>query len=597
MSGGGEPRESADAHGHAGPQLTVRAAVTGALLGALLALSNVYVVLKTGWSLGVLLTSTLLAYSGFRVLVALGLARRELTILENTAVASVATAAAFMTGGGNMAALPALLILTGERPGGVAMFVWFVVVAALGVLAAIPIKRQLIDIERLPFPSSVAAAEMLRVLHGSARGSSAARGLVAAGALATLVTLARQLRAPWFSLRLPGQIGIPMSLAGHPAAGYSLAFDGSLVLLGGGTLMSFRTAWSLLVSALGTYAIFAPAMVRAGAITTVDYKSIVQLTLWPGAALLVASGVVSLLLDWRALGRAVLGLRGLFGRSARAQVAGAREAPLRWFVVGLVVLVPVIVTLMRTLFGIPVLAGLLAIPVALVIAVVSARVNGETDMTPTKAVGPATQLLFGAALPGNITANIMGANVTAGVGLHAADLLSDVKVGHMLGASPRQQVMAQLIGVVVGAAVVVPAFVLVVPNASVLGTTDLPAPAVLVWAGVSRALATGLDALPHAARVAIAVGAILGTALAILERWLPPRLRPYVPSAWGVGMAMVLPASSSIAMFLGAAVAASLRRARPGAATSLTALASGLIAGESLTGITLVLARAAGLAV
>jgi uncharacterized oligopeptide transporter (OPT) family protein len=64
------------------------------------------------------------------------------------------------------------------------------------------------------------------------------------------------------------------------------------------------------------------------------------------------------------------------------------------------------------------------------------RVTGETDVTPTKALGPVTQLIYGGVLPGNVTANVMSANVTGGVGLHAADLLTDLKSGFLLGPNP-----------------------------------------------------------------------------------------------------------------------------------------------------------------
>ena len=107
------------------PQLTLRAALTGMVIGGVLCLSNIYVTLKTGWSLGVTLTSCILAFAVFRVLGAVGLVRKGFTALENNAMGSVASAAAFMTGGGNMAALPALFLLTGARPGGFAMFAWF----------------------------------------------------------------------------------------------------------------------------------------------------------------------------------------------------------------------------------------------------------------------------------------------------------------------------------------------------------------------------------------------------------------------------------------------------------------------------------------
>ena len=61
-----------------------------------------------------------------------------------------------------------------------------------------------------------------------------------------------------------------------------------------------------------------------------------------------------------------------------------------------------------------------------------------------------------------------------GIGLHAADLLTDLKSGYLLGARPRPQLAAQLLGTVVGAAAIVPVFDLLVPDASVLGSEKLP---------------------------------------------------------------------------------------------------------------------------
>ena len=86
-------------------QLTVRAALAGCVLGAVMALSNLYVVLKTGWSLGVTITACILAFAFFRGARAARLARTEFGPLENNAMASVASSAGYMTGGGNMAAL------------------------------------------------------------------------------------------------------------------------------------------------------------------------------------------------------------------------------------------------------------------------------------------------------------------------------------------------------------------------------------------------------------------------------------------------------------------------------------------------------------
>jgi len=80
------------------PQLTVRAVVTGMVLGAVMCLSNLYVVLKTGWSFGVTITACILAYALFAGLRSIGAVRREFGPLENNAMGSVASAAGYMTG-------------------------------------------------------------------------------------------------------------------------------------------------------------------------------------------------------------------------------------------------------------------------------------------------------------------------------------------------------------------------------------------------------------------------------------------------------------------------------------------------------------------
>jgi uncharacterized oligopeptide transporter (OPT) family protein len=579
-------------------QLTFRAVVTGMILGAVMCLSNLYVVLKTGWSLGVTVTACILAFAVFGALKSLRLVKNDFTILENNAMGSVASAAGFMTGGGNMAAVPALLLLTGMRPDPWAMVGWFAVIAALGVFAAIPIKRQLINIEALPFPTGTATAETLRSMH-HAKKSDSARFLTWAGVIGAALAWLRDAKAAWMPFNLPAHFGLPFSYAGHAAGTWTLAFEGSLILMGGGALMSFKTGWSLLLGGVLTYGVMAPAMVARGVITSVSYKGIMQYSLWPGAAILVSSGILSFAFQWRSVARSLSGL---------AQVLSARKAdkgddpvaevecPAWWFPAGFIVLSPIVIALMAILFGIPWWAGMLAIPLSLMMGVVAARVTGETDVTPTKALGPVTQFIYGALLPANVTANVMSANVTGGVGLHAADLLLDLKSGYLLGASPRQQLYAQLFGVVAGAAVVVPAFNLLVPNAEVLGSEAFPAPSVLVWAGVSKALSHGVSGLHPAARTATAVGVLVGIGLVLIDRWAPKRLKPYVPSPSGLGIAMVMPGFNALSMFLGSLIAEVLRRRNPALAErTVVPVSSGFIAGESLMGIVIAMLVAFGM--
>jgi OPT family oligopeptide transporter len=580
-------------------QLTPRAVIAGMLIGAVMCLSNLYVILKTGWSLGVTITACILAFAVFGSLRSLRVLKKEFTDLENNAMGSVASAAGYMTGGGNMAAVPALLMLTGTLPPSGWLVVWFAVISALGVFAAIPIKRQLINVEALPFPTGTATAETIRALHGHgevARRKS--RLLGGAGLIGALLVMLRDARFTWLT-NIPEKASLPFTILGKKASAWSLSFDFSLLLVGAGALVSFKTGWSMLLGAVLTYGFLAPEMVGQGVIPEVTYREINKWMVWTGSALLVSSGLLSFAFQWRSVARSFKGLSGLFGGKGQKQEAedplAGIECPPAWFPIGFAVLGPVAVFLMAYLFQIPWWAGVLAMPLAVVMGVIASRVTGETDTTPTKALGPVTQLIFGGLAPGNIPANVMSANATGGVGLHSADLLTDLKSGWLLGANPRQQFVAQLFGVVAGAAVVVPVFNILVPSADMLGTEEFPAPASMVWAGVSKLLATGVAALHPTARMGALCGAVLGILLVLLEKFAPARAKAYVPSAAGFGLAIVIPGSSSIAFFLGAALAELLRRVKPKLAEdTVLPVSSGFIAGESLLGIGIAMAKAFG---
>ncbi len=581
-------------------QFTLRAVLVGMLIGVVMCLSNLYVFFKTGWSMGVTITASILAFSTFRLLEALRVTKTPLSALENNVLTTVASGAGYMTGGGNMAALGALLMVTAVRPPTLPLVAWFALIAALGVFVAIPIKRQLINQEELAFPTGTATAETIRSIHSvgaeAGRGARQAKALLFSGLLAAILSWFREAKLAWMlPFNVPPTIALPFTIGGRAAVDWTLALKTEVVLVGAGALMSFRTTWSLLLGGVLTYGVLAPSLFERGLISTVSYKAIVGWTVWPGASLLVAAGLTSFALDWRSIARSFSGLARVFRRREGNEVEPEIErieCPAWWFPAGFLVLSPLVVILMVVLFQIPFWAGLIALPLAVIMGFVAARVTGETDVTPTKALGPVTQLVFGVLTPGNLSGNIMSANVTGGVGLHAADLLTTMKTGWLLGGNPRAQFYGQLFGVVVGALVIVPALGLLIPDPQLLGSETWPAPSCVVWAGVSEAFAHGLGALGTQARLAIAIGLALGVALSLAERFAPTRIKAFVPSPSGLGLSMVIPGSNVIAMFLGGLGAECLRRWRPVFASSyLVPIASGFIAGESLMGVLIVVLK------
>jgi len=576
--------------------LTVRAVIVGMLIGVVMCVSNLYVFFKTGWSMGVTITAAILGWAAFKLLLATRLTKRPLGALENNALTTVASGAGYMTGGGNMAAYGALLMILVAQPGVMplprweALIVWFAAIAALGVFVAIPIKRQLINKEGLAFPTGTATALTITTLHSPAGdGARQAKALGYASLFAAVLTWVRD---AWKLLPDP-LLAPPFQLAGHTLKEWTLSLKAEVVLIGAGALMSFRTGWSLLLGGVLTYGVFGPQLLEQELIKAASYKEIVKWSMWPGAGILVGAGLTSFALDYRSLARSFSGLGAILRRersAPRSEGIDDVESPEWWFPAAFAVLAPIVVVLMVLLFEIPAWAGIAAVFLAVLMGFVAARVTGETDVTPTKALGPVTQMAFGVMTPGHLPANIMGANVTGGIGLHAADLLTTLKTGWLLGGKPRHQLYAQLFGVLVGAAIVVPAFATLFPDPSVLGREAWPAPSCVVWKGVSEIVVGGIHQLPSSARLAMVTGLLLGIGLTVLEKVAPKYLKPWLPSPSGIGIAMIVPGSNCLAMFLGAAAAEWLRRTRPKLGETYTVpVASGFIAGESLMGVLIII--------
>jgi uncharacterized oligopeptide transporter (OPT) family protein len=365
-------------------QLTPRAVVAGMLIGMVMCLSNLYVILKTGWSMGVTITACILAFTFFNVMRELRIFKKDFSPLENNAMGSVASAAGYMTGGGNMAAVPALLVLTGTLPGTGWLVLWLAVIAALGVFAAIPIKRQLINIEELPFPTGTATAETIKALHGHGEvARQKARLLGGAGLLGAIIAVLREAKSAWLNTHAPSFLHLPfipakvslpfISIRGRPAGDWGLSLDLSLLLIGGGMLMSWKTGWSMLLGAALTYGFLAPAMVDQGFITAVNYKAINTWMLWTGAALLVSSGLLAFAFQWRSVARSFKALSGVFGKrtDGNDDPLAAVECPPTWFPIGFAILGPIAVALMAYLFQIPVWAGVLALPLAVIMGFIA----------------------------------------------------------------------------------------------------------------------------------------------------------------------------------------------------------------------------------
>jgi OPT family oligopeptide transporter len=576
-----------------------------------MSLSNLYVGLKTGWGLGIAITACILSFSIGSLLKKAGLLGTNLTILENNCMQSTASSAGYSTGSTMVSAIPALLMIQGEHLPFWTLLVWNVFLAILGVVMAIPMKRQMINVEQLRFPSGVAAAETLRALYAAGRGAmKRARSLWVSVLVGAGVAFARDNPLALYpgALRIPAMVEFPGSLGAHRLTQWTISWEMSLIMVAAGAIMGIKVGWSMLLGGLLNYGCLAPLMHEEGVIQELGYRGIVSWSLWGGTAAMVTSGLLAFALQWRTVGRSFSTLTGTLARrraksregrpahDAALPAMDAIEVPGTWFLCGMAAATLGVVSIQVISFSIHWWMGIISVLMTFFLAVVACRATGETDVTPIGAMGKVTQLVYGVLAPASVKANLMTACVTAGAAACSADLLTDLKSGYLLGANPRKQFLAQFFGIFAGALVIVPAFYLLVPSADVLGGERFPAPAAQVWKGVAEIMAAGIQGLHVTQRWAMAAGAMVGLLIPVLERILPARARPFIPSAMGLGLSFVIPFWNSLSMFTGALIAWILAKGVRETAESYTIpVASGAIAGESLMGVLMSLPAAAGI--
>lgn len=185
------------------PQFTLRALLLGLLIGVLIAFSNTYFGLQTGWISGMTMPSALIGFAYFKGLRTLACRLGEplkslglgegFSEVENVLVQTVAGSVGTMPlGCGFVGVIPALefllkpsetpesassdpdivaALLAGQETGGLRLplgklILWALGICFFGVVFAVPLRKEVIVREKLKFPSGTATALMISVLHG-----------------------------------------------------------------------------------------------------------------------------------------------------------------------------------------------------------------------------------------------------------------------------------------------------------------------------------------------------------------------------------------------------------------------------------------------
>lgn len=558
-------------------QLTVRVVICGFLLGGLLSVTNLYIGAKTGWTLGNGITSVVLAFVLFKVLNRLGLVKNY-HVLENNILQTMASSAGYVIAP-LIASMAAYMMVTNQLIDWWKMILWLIGLSLLGVLVAIPFKRRFINDEQLPFPEGRAAGMVLDTLHSTKSDKSvlSARLLIWSGALAiflkfaqshkimekiqekihlTLFSVPERLDEWYYRLAAKYDWWIP-NIAGVPIKELTIRPELEITMIGAGGLMGIRTGVSLILGSLVNYCILVPWMIHhgdievtreAGAIVGVGYTAIAKWSLWFGVAIMTTASLFTFLANPRSLAAA---FKGIWQSGERTEdCLRSIELPIGVTLVGVPIVGAYLIWLANWIFGVEYWLGVIAVPIAFVFALIAVNSTGLTSITPLGPLAKITQFMYSGLAPKNITTNIASAGLTSEVSAQASTLIQNIKPGYMLGAKPRLQAVAHVIGVFSGAIFSVAVFyaLFLRDNPAGLVTEDYPYPAAQVWMAVAKVLTQGFDQLPTSAVIAAIVGALLGIVFEVIRSLSRNR---FSVSAVGIGLGFMIPFGISFAMFFG----------------------------------------------
>jgi uncharacterized oligopeptide transporter (OPT) family protein len=576
------------------PQLTLRSGITGFLLGGILAATALYIGAKTGIGIGVGLTSVILSFAIFRILHTSGIAS-DYTILENNCTQSIATSAGYMMMP-LISSLAAYMLLTGNIIPAWHMIIWMSVCSVLGVLIAFPMKRRFINEEQLPFPEGRASGVVLDALYTGAadKGMYKARLLgwtavltgiyqiIISDGWMKLIQFKLFMMDKWTGLKEPWHLFERLDTYYYKAAaeyswwipkilgtdirqlGLRLTLDAAMIGVGG--LMGIKVATSVLLGAFINFVILAPLMINAGdivprvspsgAVVAINRAEIVnQWALWWGVTMMVVGSLVSLLARPEIFLSAFK--RGAKTAKGSTDVLRDIEVPLWVSWVGVPIFSVLGATVTHEFFGVPWLLAFISLPLIFVLTIICTNSMALTSWTPTGSLSKITQFSMGAIDRANPASNLIPAGMTSEIASNAANLLSDIKPGYMLGGKPRHQVIGHIIGIAAGAVASVPLFYLLflpadangVRSTATILSDNFAFPAALQWKGVAEIIAKGVSALPTSAIVSMIIAAVAAAAIEVARIVTKGR---FPLTSVSIGLGVVLPPEASFMMWVGA---------------------------------------------
>lgn len=553
--------------GRAYPELTWTAVIVGWILGVIIAISIGYAALILGFSIE---GSELAAILGFGIL--RGILRRK-SIIENNIVQTVASGVNGASSG-MMFSVPAIFILGyGDQFDPVLMTFGCIAGAFLGIAFIVPLRKHMIDFERLTYPGGVAVATILK---SPGAGVQKAVILLSAAAVSATVHLASKATGVenW---DFGAVIGLPPYMNGiwylsllTAGVGFIAGRGGVAFIIGG-----FVAYWFLspMLAATGGFPLDATgAMISdPGQLRVLLYRPL-------GIGMLIGGAVMGVVLAFPLI---VSTIRSMQKSSTVNAAASADEMPIKMLyfaVVGAAIVLAIIaissVETMGVVRGIGMaLLGTLWIWMS---GIILSEAIGRTNWSPLSGmtlVGITLLIIVttGMERGDSIVAAIMVGAATCVAMSQATDLMLDLKTGYLVGATPRMQQMGQFIGAWLGPIVII-VLIFVLDEAMTLGSTALPAPQGQALASMVEGIMGGNVPVEK-----YAAGAILGGILSAVVGGL----------GITVGLGFYLPFNIILTYSLGTLGREISDRVKGQAWSENVGIpiAAGLIVGEALVGV------------
>jgi putative OPT family oligopeptide transporter len=594
-------------------ELTIRGLVLGALLTTVFTAANVYLGLKVGLTFASSIPAAVISMAILSLV-------KDSSILENNIVQTVASAAGTLSA--IIFVLPGLVIV-GYWVGFPFWQSFLICVSGgiLGVMFTIPLRRALVTNSDLPYPEGVAAAEVLKVGSG-ARGDAntdpreAREGLTAvvlgsvASAGLAIVAATRIVAA---------EISGFFQLGAFGASGYSIAW--SLALFGAGHLVGLSVGLAMLTGLLIAWVGAVPILTYLQPVAEGGDWAASANVIWRTQVRFIGAGTIAVSAIWtlaKLAGPVVSGLVSTLRASEATASADETDRDLSpsWIILLTAGCLAVSGWLAYTFAASTMLAEhavvltLIAVPFVFIVGFLIAGVAGYmagligASNSPISGIGILGIVTCAALVAMAVTPTVENRQLLVAFALFVTaivfacatisnDNLQDLKTGQLVGASPRRQQIALIVGVIAGAAVIPPVLNLLAqaygfagaPNLSVVSQNPLPAPqATLISALAQGVIGGSLD------WKMIGIGAVVGVVLIALDATLTGMKKMGIPPL-AVGIGIYLPMSATFAVVLGAAVGhwynkrAALSRSPARAERLGTLVASGLIVGESLFGV------------